>query len=117
MKIPKTFKEGLKTAWQGLTVVVAGLLMLDFLICLVAALAALGWLMNQAGLIVFTAVLLLVGIFLFLPGKRIGVDKWPRRLLGAGLICGGLVLIFFVVMYIAAVFSMLEYIRQVKTSD
>lgn len=117
MKIPGKVKEGLGVFWQGMCFVLGGLLLVDFLVCLVAAFAALDWLLNQGALVVFTAAALLAGILFYLPAKHMGVGKLPRRLLGAGLAGGGLVLVFFAVMYIAAVFSMLEYIRQVKTND
>ncbi len=108
MKIPEKLKERIRIVWQGLTFVAGGLLLVDFLVCLVAALAAIGWLFGQLELAVFTAVLLLLGILLFLPGKRLGVAKLPRRLLGAGLVGGGLVLAFYCVMYAVMLFYTLQ---------
>ncbi|NBK78084.1 hypothetical protein D5272_05660 [bacterium D16-76] len=117
MKIPEKWKCGVKSFWQGAALVLGGLLALDFLVCLIAALVSLNWLLNQVELIVVTAALLLVGILVYLPAKRIGVQKLPRLLLGFGLLGGGLVLVFFVVMYAAAFFSMMEYIRHIKADD
>lgn len=117
MKLPEKFKEGFRTFWKGACFVLGGLLLIDFLVCLIAAFASLDWLLEQALLAVFTAVLLLLGAIFYLPARRIGVGKLPRRLLGAGLLGGGLILVFFVVMYIAAVFSLLEYIRRIKADD
>ncbi len=110
MKIPEKLRERVRTVWQGLTFVVSGLLLVDFILCLVAALVAVGWLFGQIELAVFTAVLLLLGILLFLPGKRLGVAKLPRRLLGAGLVGGGLVWAFFCVMYAVMLFYALQNI-------
>lgn len=109
MKIPEKLREKTRMAWQGLTFVVGGLLLLDFCVCLVAAVAAVGWLFGQLELAVFTAVLLLLGILLFLPGKRLGVAKLPRRLLGAGLLGGGFILAFFCVMYAVMLFYAMQY--------
>lgn len=111
------FRASFQRFWQGLCALVGALLLVDLLVCLAGALVSLDWLLNQAQIIVFTGVLLLVGIILYLPARRIGVTKVPRRLLAGGLAGGGLVLVFFVAMYIAAVFSMLEYIRHIKVDD
>ncbi len=117
MKLPEKFKEGFRTFWKGMCFVLAVLLLTDFLVCLIAAFVSLDWLLEQAVLPVITAALLLLGAIFYLPARRIGVGKLPRRLLGAGLLGGGLVLVFFVVMYIAAVFSMLEYVRRIKADN
>ncbi len=116
MKVPDKVKEGARTLWQGMSFLLGGLLLVDFLVCLIAALVSLDWLLNQFGLVVFTAVMLLLGILFFLPGKALGVNKLPRRLLGAGLLSGGLILVFYCVMYVAAFFAMMDYIKQVKTN-
>jgi len=109
MKIPEKLKERTRMVWQGLTFVVGGLLLVDFVICLVAALAAIGWLAGQLELAVFTAAVLLLGILLFLPGKHFGVAKFPRLLLGAGLLGGGLVLAFYCVMYAVMFFYAMQF--------
>ena len=117
MKLPEKFKEGFRAFWQVACFVLAVLLLTDFLVCLIAAFVALDWLLNQAALVVFTAAALLLGVIFYLPARRGGVGKLPRRLLAGGLAGGGIVLVFFVVMYIAAIFSMLEYIRHIKADD
>lgn len=117
MRVPDKLKEGTRTVWKGLCFVLGGLLLLDFLVCLTAAVVSMDWLLNQVEIVAFTAAVLLLGILVYLPAKRMAVGKWPRRLLGFGLTGGGLVLVFFVVMYVAAVFYMLEFIKQVKQAD
>ena len=98
MKVPEKLKERVRTVWTGLCFLVGGLLLVDFLVCLIGAFAALNWLLNQAAVPAFTAGSMLLGIFLYLPARRVGAGKLPRRVLGFGLLGGGLVLIFYVVM-------------------
>ncbi len=97
----KNLKEGFRAAWQALCWGLAALLLLDFLVCLIAALLATDWLLGQFEAAAFTAALLLLGIIAFLPARRLGAGKLPRRLLGAGLIGGGLVVVFYCVAYVS----------------
>ena len=55
-----------------------------------------------------TAAALLLGILVYLPARHLGAGKLPRRVLGFGLLGGGLVLLFFVALYVTAFFSMME---------
>ena len=110
MEFPGKWKARAGMVWQGLSFGLGVLLLVDFLVCLVAVVASVEWLLGQFELAVATAVLLLAGILVFLPGKRLGAGKPARQLLMAGLIGGGLVLVFFSVAYAAALFSVLDYI-------
>ena len=60
------------------------------------------------------AVLLLTDFLVCLIAAFVALDWLLNQAALAG---GGIVLVFFVVMYIAAIFSMLEYIRHIKADD
>ena len=95
----ESLQVGFRKFWQGLGVLLGGLLLVDFLVCLFAGLLAANWLLSQFGVSVFTAVLLLLGILVYLPAKRLGMEKLPRQLLGAGLLGGAAVVVFYTIAY------------------
>lgn len=95
----ENFKHEIQRIWQGLGVLLGGLLLVDFLVCLISGLLAANWLLGQFGVPVFTAALLLLGILVYLPAKRLGVEKLPRQLLGGGLLGGAAVVVFFAAAY------------------
>ena len=99
---------GPKDPWSVVCLAAAVVLWGNFLLCLGLAVGAVGYLLVEVSFAVSTALLLLLGIVLYLLGKRQGAGKLWRRLLLGSLFANGLVIVF----YIAALGALFWYAAQ-----
>lgn len=98
------------TLWDVAALVLAGLLYLDVLCLLVVAVAGVGLLLVYAlecGMV--TGILLLIGMAVYLLGKRRGMGKIARRLLLGSIISGGIVLLLLALAVGALIFYTAAY--------